>query len=74
MEESRAEAGVNNATNAENVVNEVEKVRAPRKRFIGRRAALQRSENNVELNGAIEENGATDGLRNQNLFPEESND
>lgn len=68
MEDSRAEARVSNATEFESAVENEEKVRVPRKRFIGRRAALERSENNVKLNGAIEENGVIDGLRNQSYF------
>ncbi|KAI9839508.1 MAG: Diphthamide biosynthesis protein 1 [Sarea resinae] len=59
MEEDRAQVDLGTAVEAEELQAEGEIAsRQPKKRFIGRRAAAKRAEENVNANGAIEDSGA----------------
>lgn len=63
MEPDRSEVNIGVAVDTELEVEKQEKVRKPRKRFIGQRAAAERAEGKGDLAGAIEDNGAIQGTR-----------
>lgn len=62
MELDRSEANIGVAVDTDLGVEKQEKVRKPRKRFIGQRAAAERAEGK-DSSVAIEENGAIQGTR-----------
>lgn len=63
MELDRSEANIGDAVDTDLEVEKQEKVRKPRKRFIGQRAAAERAEGKGDSSVAIEDNGAIQGKR-----------
>lgn len=63
MELDRSEANIGVAVGTDLEVEKQEKVRKPRKRFIGQRAAAERAEGKGGSSVAIEDNGAIQGTR-----------
>lgn len=63
MELDRSEGNIGVAVDTELEVEKQEKVRKPRKRFIGQRAAAERAEGKGDSSVAIEDNGAIQGTR-----------
>lgn len=63
MELYRSEANIGVAVDTDLEVVKQEKVRKPRKRFIGQRAAAERAEGKSDSSVAIEDNGAIQGTR-----------
>ena len=63
MELERSEANIGVAVDTDLEVEKQEKVRKPRKRFIGQRAAVERAEGKGDSSVAIEDNGAVQGTR-----------
>lgn len=63
MELDRSKVNVSVAVDTELEVVKQEKVRKPRKRFIGQRAAAERAEGKGDSSVAIEDNGAIQGAR-----------
>lgn len=63
MELDRSEVNIGVAVDTELDVGKQEKVRKPRKRFIGQRAAAERAEGKGDQSVAIEDNGAIQGAR-----------
>ncbi len=63
MELDRSEANIGVAVGTDLEVEKQEKVRKPRKRFIGQRAAAERAEGKGDSSVAIEDNGAIQGTR-----------
>lgn len=63
MELDRSEANVGIAVDTDLEVEKQEKVRKPRKRFIGQRAAAERAGGKGDSSVAIEDNGAIQGTR-----------
>lgn len=63
MELDRSEANICVAVGTDLEVEKQEKVRKPRKRFIGQRAAAERAEGKGDSSVAIEDNGAIQGTR-----------
>lgn len=63
MELDRSEANIGAAVDTDLEVEKQEKVRNPRKRFIGQRAAAERAEGKGDSSVAIEDNGAIQGTR-----------
>lgn len=63
MELDRSEANIGIAVDTDLEVEKQEKVRKPRKRFIGQRAAAERAGGKGDSNIPIEDNGAIQGTR-----------
>ena len=63
MELDRSEENIGVAVGTDLEVEKQEKVRKPRKRFIGQRAAAERAEGKGDSSVAIEDNGAIQGTR-----------
>lgn len=63
MELERSEANIGVTVHTDLEVEKQEKVRKPRKRFIGQRAAVERAEGKGDSSVAIEDNGAVQGTR-----------
>lgn len=63
MELDRSEANIGVAVGTDLEVEKQEKVRKPRKRFIGQRTAAERAEGKGDSSVAIEDNGAIQGTR-----------
>lgn len=63
MEADRAETDIGKSTIPDRKVAEDEKPKQPRKRFIGRRAAIEKAEQRNGPNATIEDSGAIQGLR-----------
>lgn len=62
MEEDRAKADLGEAVDAELASDQQNVPKQPRRRFIGRKAAAERAEQKGTLAGAIENNGAIQGM------------
>ena len=63
MELDRSEVNIGIAVKTELEVEKQEKVRKPRKRFIGQRAAAERAGGKDDSSVAMEDNGAIQGAR-----------
>ncbi len=62
MEADRAQADLSEAFNVELDAEKQERPKQPKKRFIGRKAATDRAEQNAGSKGTIEDSGAIRGL------------
>lgn len=62
MEEDRAQADLGEAVDAESGAEKQEKLKQPRKRFIGRKEAAERAEKRGDTNGTIEDSGTIQGF------------
>jgi hypothetical protein len=69
MEEDRAATNLGRATDVEVSAEHEVAPRAPKKRFIGRRAAAEKAGTTSEPNVAVEDSGAIQGIRCQANFP-----
>lgn len=61
MDEDRSPENIRNAAITELPTRGEEKPREPRKRFVGRRTAVERVSPKNDLNGTIEETGVVEG-------------
>jgi 2-(3-amino-3-carboxypropyl)histidine synthase len=62
MEADRAQADLGEAVTVELDAEKQERPKQPKKRFIARKTATERAEQNAESNGTIEDSGAIQGL------------
>lgn len=62
MEEDRARADLGEAFDAEINAESHQKLKEPRKRFIGRKEAAERAEKRGTTNGTIEDSGAIQSM------------
>lgn len=63
MEEDRARADLGEAFDAEISAESHQKLKEPRKRFIGRKEAAERAEKRATTNGTIEDSGAIQSMQ-----------
>ena len=63
MEADRAQNDLGEAINAELEANKTESLKQPKKRFIGRKAAVEKAEQHVGSNRTIEDNAVVQGMR-----------
>ena len=62
MEADRAAANIGGIGDIDHDLYKEEKVRQPKKRFIGRKAAAERADRKDDLAGTIEASGAIQGM------------
>ena len=65
MEEDRAQADLGEPVDAEISAESQQKLKEPRKRFIGRKEAAERAEKRGVTNGIIEDSGAIQSMQRQ---------
>ena len=63
MEGDRAQADLGVAVDAELIIENQQKQKQPRKRFIGRKEAAERAEKRSDTDGTIEDSGAIQGMQ-----------
>lgn len=63
MEEDRAQVDLGGAVDAELGLENQQKQKQPRKRFVGRKEAVERAEKRSDTNGTIEDSGAIQGMQ-----------
>ena len=70
MESDRTQSNLGQAVDLDAGEQRPEKPKQPKKRFIGRKAAAERLEQNGGSNGTIEDSGAIQGMLRQQDSPE----
>ena len=73
MEEDRAQVDLGGAVDAELGLENQQKQKQPRKRFIGRKEAAERAEKRSDTDGTIEDSGAIQGMQNASKICRSSN-
>lgn len=73
MEEDRAQVDLGGAVDAELGLENQEKQKQPRKRFIGRKEAAERAEKRSDTDVTIEDTGAIQGMQSASKLCRSSN-